>query len=43
MPPIKGYLSLLRKRKWEMAYFFCRCTQPTAIAREGHVRNGHVD
>ena len=22
MPPIKGHLSLLRKRKWEMAYFF---------------------
>ena len=22
MPPTKGHLSLLRKRKWEMAYFF---------------------
>ena len=43
MPPTKGHLSLLRKRKWEMAYFFCRCTLPTAIALEGHERIGHAD
>ena len=36
MPPTMGHLSLLRKRKWEMAYFFCRCTQSTAIARDAH-------
>ena len=36
MPLPKGHLSLLRKREWEMVYFFCRCTQSTAIARDAH-------
>ena len=34
MPPTKGHLPLLRKRKWEMA-FFCCCAQPTAISHGG--------
>lgn len=36
MPPTIDHLPLLRKRKWEMVYFFCRCTQSTAIARDAH-------
>ena len=40
MPPTIGHLPLLRKREWEMVYFFCRCTQSTAIAREG--RGAHT-
>lgn len=43
MPPTKGHLSLLRKRKWEMVYFFVVAPNRQLFLRAGVGRIGHAD